>query len=74
MTGAAARQEMTELATQAGWLRRDDDRADYFTRSPVRIHVVWQGDDAISGSSLYHDDNMVAYSRDLKTVTGWLKR
>jgi hypothetical protein len=74
MTAAVEREELSELALQAGWQHRDADRTDYYTRSPVRIHVIWQGTDAISGGALYHDDNLMAYTRDLATVTGWLKR
>ena len=74
MTAADERRELSELAVQAGWHCRDEDRTDYYSRSPVRVHVIWQGDDAISGGSLYHDDNLMAYTRDLTTVTGWLKR
>ncbi|EKF21056.1 hypothetical protein C731_4974 [Mycolicibacterium hassiacum DSM 44199] len=47
---------------------------DYYSKSPVKVHVIWQGDDAISGSALYQNDMMVAYTRDLSTVSGWLKR
>lgn len=71
---ANAREEMSERAAGAGWNRRDADRTDYYTRSPVRIHVIWRGDDAISGGALYHDDVLMAYSRDPATVTGWLNR
>jgi len=59
---------------QAGWQHRDTERTDYFTRSPVRVHVIWQGSGVISGSALYHDDNLTSYTRDLATVMGWLKR
>ncbi|OBB41773.1 hypothetical protein [Mycobacterium sp. 852002-51961_SCH5331710] len=69
-----AREELSERAVEAGWDRRDADRTDYYTRSPVRIHVIWQGSDAISGGALYHDDILMAYSRDLSTVSGWLAR
>jgi hypothetical protein len=74
MSAATEREVMSELAVAAGWHRRGEDRVDYYSRTPVRIHVIWQGDDAISGGSLYHDDNMVAYTRDMSIVTGWLKR
>jgi hypothetical protein len=74
MSAATEREVMSELAVAAGWHRRGEDRVDYYSRTPVRVHVIWQGGDAISGGSLYHDDNMVAYTRDLATVTGWLKR
>ena len=49
-------------------------RTDYYTRAPVRIHVIWRGNSAISGGALCHDDVLMAYSRDLATVKGWLKR
>jgi hypothetical protein len=74
MTAVASREGLSESAVQAGWHRRDSDRADYYSRTPVRVHVVWQGNDAISGGALYHDDNMMSYTRDLATVAGWLKR
>lgn len=74
MTAADRRAELSERAVQAGWHRRDVDRADYYTRTPVRVHVIWQGNDAISGGALYHDDLLMAYSRELDTVAGWLKR
>lgn len=74
MTAADLRKEISERAIEAGWHRRDTDRTDYYTRSPVRIHVIWQGNDKISGGALYHDDLLMTYSRDLDTVAGWLKR
>jgi hypothetical protein len=74
MTAADERTGMSERAVAAGWDRREADRSDYFNRTPVRVHVVWQGNDAISGASLYHDDLLMAYTRDLATVSGWLKR
>ena len=74
MTAPAGRQVLSDLAEQAGWHRRDAERTDYYTREPVRVHVIWQGSEAISGGALYHDDVLMAYSRDLATVTGWLKR
>lgn len=74
MTAADLRKEISERAVQAGWDRRDADRTDYFTRTPVRVHVIWQGNDKISGGALYHDDLLMTYSRDLATVAGWLKR
>jgi hypothetical protein len=38
------------------------------------VHVIWQGNSAISGGALYHDDIMMAYTRELATVQGWLRR
>jgi hypothetical protein len=74
MTATVEREELSELAVQAGWHRREADRTDYYTRRPVRIHVIWQGQHAISGGALYHDDTLMAYTRDLATLEGWLKR
>jgi hypothetical protein len=74
MSAADERKELAQSAVQAGWHRRDADRTDYFTRSPVRVQVIWRGNDAISGGALYHDDLLMAYTRELDTVAGWLKR
>jgi hypothetical protein len=74
MTAVIGREELSERAVEAGWHRRDEGRTDYFSRSPVRIHVIWQRDDAISGGALYHDDNLMTYTRDFDTIVGWLKR
>jgi hypothetical protein len=74
MTATIEREKLSEVAVQAGWDRRDADRTDYYTRPPVRVHVIWRGTDAISGGALYHDDTLMAYTRDLATVQGWLQR
>jgi hypothetical protein len=74
MTSADLRKQISERAVQAGWIHRDADRTDYYSRTPVRVHVIWQGNDAISGGALYHDDLLMTYSRDIDTVAGWLKR
>jgi hypothetical protein len=74
MTAVIGREELSERAVEAGWHRRDEGRTDYFSRSPVRIHVIWRGNDTISGGALYHDDNLMTYTRDFDTIVGWLKR
>jgi hypothetical protein len=74
MTAADERKGLSERAVAAGWQHRDVERTDYYSRTPVRVHVIWRGDDAISGGALYHDDLLMAYTRDLATVQGWLKR
>lgn len=74
MTAATERGQLSERAVAAGWHLRDTERTDYYTRSPVRVHVIWQGDDKISGGALYHDDFLMTYSRDLDAVAAWLKR
>lgn len=74
MVDTDERQTVTAVAEAAGWNHRVADRSDYFDKGVVRIHIVWRGDSAISGGSLYHDDLLQTYSSDLGTVTGWLKR
>lgn len=74
MVDTDERQAVSELAEEAGWHHRAADRSDYFDKGVVRIHVVWQGDAVITGGTLYHDDLMQTYSKDLGTVRGWLKR
>jgi hypothetical protein len=74
MTATDERQTVAELAEQAGWHRRNIDRTDYYAKGGARVQVIWQGAAAISGGSLYHDDNLTAYTRELSTVQGWLKR
>jgi hypothetical protein len=74
MTTTDERQTVAELADLGGWERRDVDRTDYYAKGIVRVQVLWHGNEAISGGSLYHDDILTAYSRDLNTVKSWLKR
>jgi hypothetical protein len=74
MSSTDERHAIAELAELGGWHRRDVDRTDYYAKGIVRVQVIWHGDQAISGSSLYHDDIMTAYTRDLSTVQSWLKR
>ena len=46
--------ERTALAVsseQQGWQRRAiDDRVDVYTRGLIRIRLIWQGDNKISGA------------------------
>ncbi|MBU9765198.1 hypothetical protein FR943_15265 [Mycobacterium sp. TNTM28] len=74
MTTTDERHELGQVAESVGWLHRDVDRVDVYQRGTQRIRVVWQGADKISGATLYHDDIMTTYTRDLATLTGWLKR
>ena len=74
MTATDERHELAELAELGGWERRDVDRTDYYAKGILRVQVIWHGAEAISGGSLYQDDIMTAYSRDLSTVRSWLKR
>jgi hypothetical protein len=74
MTSNAERGEVSQLAAQAGWQHRDAERSDYYLRRPERVHIVWQGNQAISGGALYRDNILMSISRELDTVKGWLNR
>ncbi|BBX37261.1 hypothetical protein MMAG44476_25584 [Mycolicibacterium mageritense DSM 44476 = CIP 104973] len=74
MTTTDKRHELGQLAEVGSWQHRDLDRVDVFQRGTSRIRVVWQGSEAISGATLYQDDIMTTYTRDLATVHNWFKR
>lgn len=74
MTTTDERHEIGQLAESGGWLHRDLDRVDVYQRGPNRIRVVWQGQTALSGATLYQDDIMATYTRELSTLSSWLKR
>jgi hypothetical protein len=74
MTTTEERQTLADFAETAGWQHRNVERTDYYAKGVVRVQVLWHGTDAISGSSLYHDDILTAYTRDLSTVQRWLRR
>lgn len=74
MTTTDERHELGKLAELSGWRHRDVDRVDVYQRGANRIRVVWQGSSAISGATLYLDDIMTTYTRDLATVNNWLTR
>lgn len=73
-TATDERHTLCEVAESQGWKRRQGERSDAFSKGTVRIRVVWQGDAAISGATLFHDEIYESYSRDLATVRAWLKR
>lgn len=74
MTATDERQTLADYAETTGWQRRDVERTDHYAKGIVRVQVLWHGHEEISGSSLYHDDILTAYTRDLGTVHSWLKR
>ncbi|MDV3126373.1 hypothetical protein M1247_15740 [Mycobacterium sp. 21AC1] len=74
MTTTDERQDLGQLAASSGWQRRDLDRVDVFARGANRVRVVWQGSHVISGATLYQDDIMTTYTRDIPTVNAWLNR
>ena len=74
MTATDERQTLADLAEVGGWHRRNVERTDYYDKAGTRVQVIWQGADAISGGSLYYDDILTTYTRELSTVQGWLRR
>lgn len=75
MVDTGERLALAQLGEERGWQRRiSDGRADAYTKGTVRIRVVWQGDDTISGSTLFHADMYESYTRDVATVRAWFKR
>ena len=74
MTATDERQDLKQLAEELGWRHRDSDRNDIYSRGSTRIQVLWRGTSAISGVSLYRDDVLTSYTRDLATAKGWLAR
>ena len=74
MTATEERQTVADLAEVGGWHRRNVERTDYYSKGGARVQVLWHGTAAISGGSLYHDDGLIAYTRELSTVLGWLRR
>ena len=74
MTATDERQRLADFAETAGWQRRNVDRTDYYAKGILRVQVLWHGTEAISGGSLYQDDGLTSYSRELSTVKSWLKR
>ena len=75
MADTGERQALAQLGEEQGWHRRvSDDRSDVYMKGTVRIRVIWSGDDALSGSSLFHEDMYESYTRDVSTVQAWFKR
>lgn len=74
MTSVDERRELQQLAESGGWRRNDLGRVDLYMRGDTRVRVLWRGDDAISGATIMQDDVMMTYTRELPTVSSWLKR
>jgi hypothetical protein len=74
MAATDERQTLTELSEQHGWQHREADRADVFTRGDLRVRVIWQGGDKMSGATYYEDGNYEAYTREPNQVRNWLTR
>ena len=74
-TATDERTALAESSEQQGWQRRAlDDRVDVYSRGLIRIRLIWQGVNKISGASIFVDEMYDNYTRDLDTVRAWLKR
>jgi hypothetical protein len=75
-TATDERQTAAELANERDWQRRvsGDGRHDNYSRGTVRIRVVWEGDNKLSGAALFHDEMYESYTRDPSTISAWLRR
>lgn len=74
MSAVDERQALSERAEQSGWQRRVVDHVDVYTRGATRIRVIWSGEQKIAGGSLYQDDIMTTYTRDVKAIGVWFTR
>lgn len=68
------RHTLSQLGEEQGWAHRETDRTDVYTRGPVRIRVIWQDHNAISGASYFQNNMYETYTRELTKVHTWLKR
>jgi len=74
-TATDERTALAESSEPQGWQRRAlDDRVDVYSRGRIRIRLIWQGVNKISGASIFVDEMYDNYTRDLDTVRAWLKR
>ena len=74
MSETGERKTLVQFGEEQGWQCREHERADVYLRGTVRIRVIWQGDEQISGASLFHDEMYESYTRDLAIVRAWFKR
>lgn len=74
MSAVDERQALSERAEQSGWQRRAVDHVDVYTRGATRIRVIWSGSSQIGGGSLYQDDILNTYTRELSAIDRWLNR
>ena len=74
MTATDERQTLADFAETAGWHRRNVERTDYYAKGGRPGAGALAGHGSDQRRPLYHDDVMTAYTRDLATVQGWLRR
>lgn len=74
MAVSGERLALRMFGEERGWSSREADRADVYTRDKVRVRVIWQGDEAISGASFFDDEMFESYTRELDKVRAWLTR
>ncbi len=73
-TATDERQALAELAEQSGWQRKEYQRVDVYIRGLFHVHVVWGGQNTVSGGSHHEDSVMLSYTRDLGKIQSWLAK
>lgn len=74
-TAIDERKSVADLAQEQGWQRRVSlERHDIYLRGTVRIRAMWQGEDKLSGATLFHDEMYESYTRVPNTLRAWFKR
>ena len=74
MTAVDERRGPEQLAEQAGWRRNDLDRIDLYLRGDRPDPGDLAGPATHQWCDPDHDDMLMTYTRELPTVSGWLKR
>ena len=73
-TATDKRQSLADLAEGLGWQRREHQRVDVYSRGLFQVHAIWRDADRLNGGSHHEDSVMLAYTRDLAKLQGWLAK
>lgn len=73
-TATDERQALSEFGEQFGWRRKEHDRADIYMRGASHVHVMWRDPGVLNGGSHYEDSVLLAYTRNLAKIQGWLAK
>lgn len=73
MSATNDRQELSEIAEQSGWERRQLDRTDFYRRGARKVEILFTAD-KLNGGTLYDDVHLLTHTRDRATIESWLTR
>lgn len=68
------RQALSQLAERLGWQRKEYERVDVYIRGLYNVHVIWRDAGKLNGGSHHEDSVLLAYTRDLAKIQGWLAK